>query len=242
MPGDAGGFEGEEAGIRKRPSHTFRNGVPPRSQVNLFGLQLLLTMVETHAIMLKNKQFEGVFGMSKLLSLLLLVAFLGLAVPVQAQFRNQAHTQQAAAKLYNSDGPAFSLNKLFSPDHFRMQHSYEMSFGSFGGQTNSLGMYTNSMLFQFNPKLAARVDVSVAHSLLGNQVGNQFGMEGNGAKVFLRNAEIAYRPKENVQLHLSVRQSPYGSYMGPYGYHGYNPYYSGFGATGGELFWNSPGR
>ena len=46
--------------------------------------------------------------------------------------------------------------------------------------------------------------------------------------MFLRNAELAYRPTDNAVLHLSVRQSPYGTYAAPYGYGGY-----GYGAYGG---------
>ena len=176
--------------------------------------------------------------MRKTLSLLSLVALLGLTLPAQAQLRQEAQVQPAPVKLYDQSGPSFTLNKLFSPEHFRMGHSYEMSFGSFGGDASSLGMYTNSMMWQFNPKLAARVDVAFAHTPFGG--GNGIG-EGRSGRVFLRNAEVAYRPSENMQLHFSVRQSPYGSYMNPYGYH--NPYAqrafnASFSSGPRDLFWN----
>jgi hypothetical protein len=181
--------------------------------------------------------------MRSTLSLLCLVVFLGMATPVQAQLRQDVREDRSEVKLYEQAGPGFTLNKLFSPEHFRMSHSYEMSFGSFGGNTSSLGMYTNTMQWQFNQKLAARVDVSVAHTPFG---GGQFGQDGQNPRVFLRNAEIAYRPSDNMLLHLSVRQSPYGSYMGPYGY--MNPYMSpygyygmqpfGYGLEQRDLFWN----
>jgi hypothetical protein len=184
--------------------------------------------------------------MRRLLSLLCFVVFLGVALPAQAQMRQDVAEGRAPAKLYEAGGSSFSLNKLFSPAHFRMAHSYELSFGSFGGQGSSLGMYTNTMMWQFNQKLAARVDIAFAHSPFG---GSAFGLGDRGDKgqLFLRNAEIAYRPTENMQLHFSVQQSPYGSYMGPYGY--YNPYgygYSGFqaryGADPRDLFWNDHRR
>ena len=182
--------------------------------------------------------------MRNILSLVVLLVLLGVTLPAQAQLRNQVGNQQASAKLYGSDGAMFSLNQLFSPQHFKMGHSYEMSFGSFGGSTSSLGMYTNSMMFQFNDKLAARVDLSFAHQPFGSS--NMMGNEGNNGQFFLRNAEIAYRPSENVHLHLSVRQSPYGSYMSPYGHYGSRGYglygmhsmYAGFGDRGDNLFWN----
>lgn len=152
------------------------------------------------------------------LLLVALIVVLGTAAPAEAQMRNQvqALTQPAPAQLYDSETPGFTLNKLFSPQHFTMGHSYEMSFGSFGGSSSSLGMYTNSMLWQFSPKVDARLDVSVAHSFTGNT----FGEDGRGAQVFVRNAEINYRPTEAMQFHISFRQSPYGMYASPYGYGG----------------------
>ncbi len=154
-----------------------------------------------------------------------LIIVLGTAVPVQAQMRDQvASAQPAPAQLYDSQTPAFTLNKLFSPQHFSMGHSYEMSVGSFGGGSQTLGMYTNTMLFEFSPKLDARVDVSVAHSFNGSQFGN----EGHGGQVFIRNAQVNYRPTENMQFHISFRQSPYGMYGHPYGYrggYGYSPFH-----------------
>ena len=182
------------------------------------------------------------------LSLLCLTLMLGLTVPAQAQHRADVPARHAPVRLFDQGAPAFSLNKLFSPEHFRMGHSYEMSFSSFGGGS-SLGMYTNSLMWQFNQKLAARVDVAFAHSPFGNAFGSALGNDQNGlasGRLFLRTAEIAYRPNEHTRLHFSVRQSPYGSYMGPYGYgNGYGaPYYghgSFYGArvsSGDELFWN----
>jgi hypothetical protein len=57
------------------------------------------------------------------------------------------------------------------------------------------------------------VDVGVAHPLASN---NAFGNQE--AKVFLRNAEVAYTPTDNMRIHFQVRQSPYGRYASPYGY------------------------
>ena len=158
------------------------------------------------------------------LFLLWLIVFFGVAVPAQAQLRQDAHNQEVQSQLYDAQsGPAFSLNRLFSAQHFKMGHSYEMSMGSFGGVSSSLGMYTNTMRFQFSSKLAGRVDLAYAFSPFGgsNMLGASQGMQG---RFLLRNAEIAYRPSDKVQLHFSVRQSPYGGYMSPYGYGGYGGY------------------
>jgi hypothetical protein len=172
------------------------------------------------------------------------VALLGLTLPAQAQFRDAVPEYRASARLYDSGAAGFLLNKVFNPSVFRMSHSFEMSVGSFGGNTSSLGMYTNTLAWQFNNKLAARVDVSMAYSPLNNGV---FDQGNQSPRVFLRNAEIAYRPSENIQFHFQVRQSPYGRYMSPYGTYspyGMSPYgyhnalmYGGYGGPSPDLFW-----
>lgn len=179
--------------------------------------------------------------MRTLLSSLCLVVLLSVAQPAEAQLREDIRMNDAPTQLYAQDTGINIFDKLFSEEHFRMGHSYEMSFGSFGGQSSSLGMYTNSLMWQFNDKLAARADISVAHSPFGS--GASF--QDQNARVFLRNAEIAYRPAENVQLHFQVRQSPYGSYRGPYGYapHHYGRYHGmSMGTSSGNLFWNDAPR
>ncbi len=175
------------------------------------------------------------------LTLLLLIVFLGVTTPAEAQLRTDVRSANAPVKLYDQGGSAFSLNKYFSPEHFRMSHSVEFSTSSFNGGS-SMGMYTNSMMWQFSQKLAARVDVGVAYSPNAQGFGQSNKLNlNNGPQVFLRNAEIAYRPSENVQFHLSVRQSPYGQYASPYGYYGHRGgghFQAAFGHDQRDLFWN----
>ncbi|MFT4604304.1 MAG: hypothetical protein ACI9W4_001034 [Rhodothermales bacterium] len=165
--------------------------------------------------------------------------------PASAQLRAEVTQIDSPVRLYDAGGTGFSLNKYFSPEHFKMSHSVEMSTSSFGG---SLGMYTNSMAWQFSSKLAARVDVALAYAPDGSTTGNLSpgALNGNGGRIFLRNAEVAYRPTENTLFQFSVRQSPQGNYMSPYGYdRGYNRYGSGFSgrfgyndSSQGSMFWN----
>ncbi len=188
--------------------------------------------------------------MRNLLTLACLIVLLGVAAPAHAQLRETALDQRASTRLYDTHKSGFTLNQLFDKSHFRMSQSAEFSAGSYGGQTMSMGMFTNSMMWQFSSKLAARVDMSVAYSPnAGTLNSSNFGGGQTGdARVFLRNAEVAYRPTENVQLHLSIRQNPYGSYASPYGY--YNPYGYGYGSRSqmgfyrgsDDLFWNDNGR
>ena len=174
-------------------------------------------------------------------SLLCLVIMLSVMQPAQAQLR-ETDSRPAPAALYDDGSTAGSLlNTLFSDEHFRMSHAYEMSMSRFGGNSASLGMYTNSMMWQFNEQWAARVDVSLSHSPFGGS--NAFANEQD-ARVFLRNAEVAYRPSENMEFRFQMRQSPYGSYMSPYGA-AYSPYghrsHVGMRAHTGtsNLFWRN---
>lgn len=185
--------------------------------------------------------------MRSLFTALMLVAFLLAASPVQAQLRPSGSSVQSSVKLYDQGGAGFSLNRFFTPEHFRMSHTFEASSSSFGGGS-SMAMYTNSMQWQFNSKLAARLDVAAAYSpMADSRLANAMGQ--NTGQVFVRNAELAYRPSDNVQLHLSMRRSPYGSFMSPYGRGGYGldgysngynsaSFRSDFGPGGRDLFWN----
>jgi hypothetical protein len=187
--------------------------------------------------------------MPRLLTILLLAAALFLAVPAQAQLRADLPQQDASVAVYQSQ-TGFSLGALLNPDHFRISNSYEMSFSSFGGQSLGLGVLTTSFRYQPTNKLAARVDVGVAHSPFGSSgVQESLGFSQDApARVYLQNAQIAYRPTENSLIQLQVQQSPFGSYASPYGYDRYNPYgYRGgsafranFGARDfNDLFWRS---
>lgn len=149
--------------------------------------------------------------------------------PASAQLRTDI-PGQAPVKVVETGMP-FSLNRLFSPEIFQMRHSYSLGMSSFGGMGLTMGEYTNSMSWTFSPKLAARLDVAFAHTPLGTgSAAPLFGGQDRYGKLYLKNAEVLYRPTERTSLYLSVRQSPYGPYMSPYGY--YDPYGYGYGGYG----------
>ena len=162
------------------------------------------------------------------LALALLLAF---ALPVRAQRTADLPGRQAPVAL--SETPAtLSLGTLFNAETLDFSQSVEASYGSGYGGSVGLGMYTASLRWQPSARLAARVDVSAARTLFGSGIGDGLGLEpGQDTRVFLRNAEIAYRPTENSVIHLQVSQSPYGSYAAPYGAgYGLSRYGSRYGA------------
>ncbi len=177
--------------------------------------------------------------MRRTFTLICFILLVGISAPAEAQLRSDNPAAGSTVRLYDTAATGLSLNRFFSPEHFRMAHSLEFSSSSFGGGS-SLGMYTTSMMWQFNSKLAARMDVALAYGGGGaSQSFSSTGASGNAGRVFLRNAEVAYRPTKNMQLNLQVRQSPYGSYMSPYGssrYRGSSMFMS-MGSRHNDLFW-----
>ena len=169
--------------------------------------------------------------------LAVLAVALVVAVPASAQRTADLPGRQAPVALTDAGG-GLSLGKLFNAETVRLGHSYELSYGAGPGGGVGLGVYTSSLRWQPSTKLAGRVDVGVAHSPFGSSgVQSALGFEGgDDVRVFLRNAELAYRPTEGMTLQLRVQQSPYGAYAAPFGYGpglGYAPYGSGaYGRTG----------
>lgn len=160
---------------------------------------------------------------SKLSVVGLLLALVLASVPAQAQFRSHVPTPYSlmgptiAVKSSNADNGKFGLSSL------QMGHSYEMSFGSFGGQMYNQNMYTNTVTMQFNEKMSGRMDVAFAHSPFGSALP---GMNQTG-RVFIRNAEFNYaiNDKTNISFHFSQNPNGMGYYGGPFGGSGYSPYY-----------------
>lgn len=104
-----------------------------------------------------------------------------------------------------------------------MSHSYSMSFANFGGQTQNLNAYTNSMFFDVSDKLDAQLNVSLLHSPFGNSFMNNNNL---GTQIIIDSARIDYKFSENTRISVEFSQNPYrnsfGGYNSPFGrYIGY---------------------
>jgi len=164
-----------------------------------------------------------------------LAALLAVALPVRAQRAADVPGPIAPVVLSETPG-SLSIGELFNAQTLKFSQSYEATYSGGGGGSIGLGIYTASLRWQPTNRLAGRVDVGVMHSPFGTPgLQSQIGLDGAGdTRVFLRNAELAYRPTDNATIHLSVQQSPYGTYASPYGY-GRGGYglggYGGYGQT-----------
>lgn len=189
--------------------------------------------------------------MRRLLPLFVLTIALLAAHPAEAQLRAEIPGKPAPVAVYEQANSGFSLGQLFNAESFRVSHGYQFSYNSFAGEGIGVGVYTSSLRFQPSDRLAARVDLGVAHSPFGSgQLQSQLGFsEDQPARVFLQNASVAYRPTENSMITLSFQQSPYGNFYGPRGASafGHSPFYGGgssFGASVGSrdhesMFWRT---
>ena len=162
-----------------------------------------------------------------------LVLFVALfAAPAQAQLRGGGTARPAAVAIYDAPGGAGGLNlgRLFNAQTLQFSQQAEFSTTTGGAGTLGLGVYTTSLQWQPSARLAGRVDVAVAKNLFSSgAIGGAFG-QSDAPQIYLRNAEIAYRPTANSVLHLSIQQSPYGSYASPTGYS------NGIGSRYGDPF------
>lgn len=132
-----------------------------------------------------------------------------------AQFReNNLFKPGVKDGLVNSD-PNF-LFGLFNSNNFSMNHSYSLSFSSFGSNGLALGVYTNSMLFKLTDNMNFQVDASLVHSPY-NSFGKDFQNNLNG--FYISRAQFNYKPYENFSLSIQYRNMP--GYNSPYGYDDY---------------------
>jgi len=149
----------------------------------------------------------------KSLSCAVVVCLLFLAQgSARAQFKpDAAHPSEESGGLITQP-PSSVMFGWFDPSRFTMRHSVEFSYQSFAGQGMSLGTYTNTMMYQFADNLNARADVSM--SFTPSNALSSFGTKGanNFSGVYLRNAQLSYRPWDNVQVQVQYSQLPYGSY------------------------------
>lgn len=152
------------------------------------------------------------FTMKNYISILLIAFFLILFFNdvAEAQFRDDLPSPLGlTGDVVRAD---YNHNRLFGLVDFQMGHSYEMSFGSFGGNSYNQNMYTNTMHLFFNDRLTGRVDLSVLHSPFGNGLHSS----QQNAQFLIRNASLTYNFSENSHLTVSYRQVPYSMFYDPF--------------------------
>ena len=137
----------------------------------------------------------------------------------QAQFKSSSIFQPSVKDGMINDSPSFILG-IFDPSKFSMHHMYSLSYSSFGSNGVALGVYTNSMQYQFSDKLNVQLDASLVHSPYST-LGKNFQNNING--IYIDRAQLNYAPWDNVNVVLQYRQLPYNYYSG-FGYYDSSPF------------------
>lgn len=166
------------------------------------------------------------YAFVSIISFVVLLLF-GISSISHAQLRkdeNRSSELMGPVVKQNDPSKGANLGNLFN---MRMDHTYSMSFSSFGsGQFHNMNAYTNTMHFFFTEDLTGRLDLSLLHSPFGSSfMPNDNGMN---TQFMIRNAELNYQISDRSNIRVQFQQVPsYGMYpwsglnQSPFG----NPYY-----------------
>lgn len=130
-----------------------------------------------------------------------------------AQLRDDLRSinEQSSVITYSQDTP--QTNNWLDNLNMTMSHSYSMNFSNFGGQTQNINAYTNSMMFDISENLDAQVNVSFLHSPFGN---NLMGDNNSlGSRILIDSARLDYQLSPSSSITIEFSQRPYYS---PFGY------------------------
>jgi hypothetical protein len=156
--------------------------------------------------------------MKKILTFALLLFVLPLTV--HPQFKDSNIFKPSVKDGMINDSPNFILG-IFDASKFTMHHTYSMSYSSMGKEGIALGVYTNSMQYNFTDKLNVQFDASLVHSPYST-LGKNFQNSISG--IYIDRAQLNYAPWDNVTVMLQYRQIPYSSYYGGNDYFNSSPF------------------
>lgn len=134
-----------------------------------------------------------------------------------AQVKNQMESDNVREFMESSfyDYQRASGFLGFDPAKIKMDHNYTLSFGTFGNQSITQGLYLNTISYQFNAPLSMKLQWGFYHQPFAT------GMSNNTlSQLFISGAELKYQPFKNTTFKLQFRQYPRG-YYSPYRYRGY---------------------
>jgi hypothetical protein len=140
---------------------------------------------------------------------LLIITFLFISSISFAQFIGDDSKPVDIKSGILSQNPSGSLLSFIDFSKFSMNHSFGMSYSSFGNNGVALGVYTNHLSYEFSEKLDFQLDASFVNSPY-NSLGDSFTKSING--VYIDNARINYRPSDEFNISLQFSNSPYNYY------------------------------
>lgn len=156
------------------------------------------------------------------------VLLLVLMIPcvVLAQFKVTPPQQTVHDQLNLAQQAAKTVTGILGldPSRFSMQHSYQMSYMTAGGNGYSQGLYLNTMSYEFDIPLTLSLQLGYAHQPFQG-MNNSSPLFQNG--MFVSNASLRYQPSDRTTIHLQFSQRPYQSRYGMYSRYD-DPFYQGW--------------
>lgn len=153
-----------------------------------------------------DKSLRNCYYYSMKYTIIFILSFVQISL---AQFKNTGQVTPSVSSAILRPMTLNNYQQLIDPSKLQMRHSIAMSFISSGNQNIMLNSYTNSLSYLFNDKLYANVDISIQsspYSSLDPRLSNQL------SGVFVRNAELVYRPTKEFHIGISYQQSPSSNY------------------------------
>ena len=117
---------------------------------------------------------------------------------------------------YGNGGGSLLANFGLDPSKLHISHSYQMSYFSGAGRDGSLGMYLNTMSYEFSKSFDMAVQWGVAHQPFGGNLGRANKFMNSP---FVSGAQLRYKPSDKFQIQLNYNSLPYWSvdyYKRPY--------------------------
>ena len=154
---------------------------------------------------------------------ILIIFFLFNLSNIYAQFKGDENKPIDLNQGILNDNPIGSLFSFINPENLSMNHSFGMSYSSFGNNGMALGVYTNKISYEFNENLDFQINTSFVNSPY-NTLGEQFTNSING--VYIDRARINYRPSDDFKISLQFSNTPYGysGYSNRYNRRGFSPF------------------
>ncbi len=140
--------------------------------------------------------------------LVLVAAILSIVALAGAQLKDEDR-QSVNESMVKPAQSISSFLGLLNPDNFTMHQNISMSYFSYGGTGMSVASFTNTMLYKISDPLNVRLDLTLQGSPFG-QTGGFSQSELN--RLFISNAELNYRPTDNMFIKLQYSQLPLGLY------------------------------
>jgi len=94
------------------------------------------------------------------------------------------------------------------PSRLHISHSYQMSYFSGAGSNGTVGLYLNTMSYQFSNSFDMKLQWGIAHQPFGGNLGNAPQLLN---RPFVSGAQLRYQPSDKFKIELNYQSLPYWS-------------------------------